>query len=167
MMIRNYTQTWRFILPFVWLLGLLLAAPVQAKLKIGSTAPDFTLPDHKGVKYSLADLRKKGHVMLIFWAVECVYCYAHIKDYKAIHKKYDGKGLTLVGINIAGEYPEDVAEYVKDNAIPYITLADRLNNLDVAEAYKAIVTPTYAVISPAGKIVYHGYEIPNLEKLIK
>ena len=146
---------------------LVQALPAKAGLKAGQPAPEFKLPDLKGKQHSLAELRKNGHVLLIFWAVECVYCYAHIKDFKALHEKYSQHGLTLAAINIGAEYPEDVAEYVKDNAIPYLTLADRLNNLDAAEAYQAQVTPTMVVVSPASKILYYGYRVPDMSQWIK
>ncbi len=155
-------------LPLVWLLILfVLSGPVHAKSLLGQTAGDFTLADQNGKKHSLAEMRKKGHVLLIFWAVECVYCYAHIKEFKQLYTRYYNRGLTLAGINIGGEYPEDVAEYVKDNEIPYITLAERLNNLDVADAYQAQVTPTMVLVSPEGKIVYYGYKTPDIAKFVK
>lgn len=169
----NTTGLSRFIrrpiyhLIFAWLLMAAFTASANAGLKVGQEAPGFNLPDLKGKKHSLAELRKQGHVLVIFWAIECVYCYAHIKDFKAIYNTYHGKGVTIAAINIGGEYPEDVAEYVKDNELPYLTLVSRLNNLDAADAYNAIVTPTMVLISPAGKIVYYGYDIPNISALIK
>jgi len=163
-------RLWSYHLIMVWLLIASASTPAYAGLKVGQTAPEFTLPDLKGKKHSLSELRKQGHVLLVFWAIECVYCYAHIKDYKAIYNNYHGKGLkkgvTIAAINIGGEYPEDVAEYVKDNALPYLTLVSRLDNLDVSDAYNAIVTPTMVLISPAGKVVYYGYDIPNISSLI-
>ena len=85
--------------------------------KVGQIAPEFKLKSLAGKTYTLAGLRQKGHVMLVFWAVECVYCYAHIKDFNAIYDRYNNKGLTVAAINIGAEYNDDVAEYVKDNNI--------------------------------------------------
>ena len=135
--------------------------------KVGQVAPEFNLKSLSGKPYTLAELRKKGHVMLVFWAVECVYCYAHVKDFNALHAKYNNKGLTIAAINIGAEYNDDVAEYVKDNNIKYLILANRLDNLDAAEAYHSVVTPTMVVVAPDGKVVYYGHSVPNLSKFIK
>lgn len=135
--------------------------------KVGQIAPEFKLKSLAGKTHSLTSLRKKGHVMLVFWAVECVYCYVHVKDFNALHEKYNNKGLTIAAINIGAEYNDDVAEYVKDNNIKYLILSNRLDNLDAGEAYHAVVTPTMVVIDPKGKVVFYGHSIPKLSKFIK
>ncbi len=135
--------------------------------KVGQTAPEFQLKSLAGKTWTLAALRNKGYVMLVFWAVDCVYCYAHVKDFNALHAKYKDKGLTIAAINIGAEYDDDVAEYVKDNNIKYLVLSNRLDNLDVAEAYHSVVTPTMVIVSPEGKVVYYGYSLPDISKFIK
>lgn len=135
--------------------------------KVGQIAPEFKLKSLAGKVFTLADLRKGGHVMLVFWAVECVYCYAHVKDFNAIYAKYNNKGLTIAAINIGAEYNDDVAEYVKDNNIKYLMLANRLDNLDAAEAYHSIVTPTIVIVAPNGQVAFYGHSVPKLSKFIK
>ena len=139
----------------------------QIGYKVGQIAPEFKLKSLDGKTHTLASLRKKGHVMLIFWAVECVYCYAEIPDLNAMHAKYANKGLTIAAINIGAEYNDDVAEYVKDNNIKYLILSNRLDNLDAAEAYHSVVTPTTVLVDPNGKIVFYGHSVPKLSKFLK
>ena len=147
-------------------LGLMLT-PVHAEIpKVGSLAPEFTLVALNKTPVSLSALRAKGHVMLIFWETQCVYCYAHIKDFNALQKKYQGK-LTIAGINFLGEYPREVQEYAADNQVEYLLLADRLKNIDVAEAYQVIGSPTIVLIAPDGKILSYGYQIPDVAQWIK
>ncbi len=138
---------------------------LQAKqgYQVGDTAPGFTLRGLDNQIYSLKQLRQKGHVMLVFWAVECVYCFAHIKLFKKAQQQY-GNRLTIAAINIGGEYRPEVEEYVKDNAIHYLVLADRLKNLDVGESYHIIGTPTIVLVSPEGRVLYYGHHMPKLEK---
>ena len=154
----------RLLLAICLSLGLLQTG-MSATLKAGDLAPNFSLKDTHGKTFSLAQRLKQGHVMLIFWELECVYCFSHIKDFNAIHKKYQGK-LSLAGINFLGEYADDVAQYAKDNNVQYTLLAERLNNIDVAEAYKIIGSPTMVLIAPDRKILYFGYEIPDLDAWI-
>ena len=151
------------------LLNLTTVTSLHAKTgyHVGDTAPEFTLKTLAGDKVSLNSLRKSGHVLLVFWAVECVYCYAHIKDFNALHEKYHDKGLTVAAINVAGEYDVEVAEYVKDNQLKYLVLSDRLNNLDAAEAYHVVGTPTLVLVSPEGQVVFYGYIVPDVSKWVK
>ena len=134
--------------------------------KPGSLAPDFTLTALNKKPVSLSSLRAKGHVMLIFWETQCVYCFAHIQDFNALQKKYQGK-LTIAGINFLGEYPREIQEYASDNKVEYLLLTDRLKNIDVAEAYQVIGSPTIVLIAPDGKILSYGYQIPDVGQWIK
>lgn len=133
-----------------------------AGLKPGDMAPGFTLQSLDGPKVSLQGLLAKGHVMLIFWETQCVYCYSHINDFNALHRQYQNKGLTIAAINFLGEYEAEIREYVTDNKLEYLILADRLNNIDVAEAYKVIGSPTIVMIAPDGKVLSYGHKIPNV-----
>lgn len=131
-------------------------------LKPGETAPGFSLKSLDGPQVSLKMLLDKGYVMLVFWETQCVYCYSHIKDFNALQKQYKDKGLTIAAINFLGEYESEVREYVTDNDVQYLVLADRLNNIDVAEAYKVIGSPTIVLIDPKGTILFYGYNIPDI-----
>lgn len=142
------------------------AADTPVGYKVGNSAPEFKLNGLNGKAYSLSALRKKGHVFVVFWAVECVYCFAHIKAFNQAHDDFKDK-LTIAAINIGGEYPVEVAEYVKDNQLKYLVLSERLNNLDVAEQYHVLGTPTIVLVSPQGKILFYGHRMPALKKWIK
>lgn len=135
-------------------------------INVGDIAPGFELKTLEGKKYSLDTLRKDKHVMLVFWAAECVYCYAHVKEFNRAHEKYKDR-LTIAAINIGGEYDPEVAEYVKDNDLKYLVLSDRLNNLDVSESYRVLGTPTIVLVSPEGKVIFYGHKMPMLEKLFQ
>ena len=134
--------------------------------KVGNTAPGFKLKAIDKTTYSLSSLRKKGHVLLVFWAVECVYCYAHIKEFNRAHEQFKDK-LTVAAINIGGEYPSEVIEYVKDNKLKYLILNERLNNLDVGEKYHVLGTPTVVLVSPQGNILFYGHDVPDLTQWLK
>lgn len=137
---------------------------VSAGLKPGEMAPEFTLKSLDGKQVSLKNLTSKGHVMLVFWEPECVYCFMHIKDFNALHNKYKDKGFTLAAINFLGEYEEEIRQYVNNNKLEYLMLTDQLKNIDVAQAYKVIGSPTIVVIAPDMKILYAGHKIPAVEQ---
>lgn len=143
------------------------SAQASTGYHVGDTAPGFNLKTLNNEKVSLVQLRQKGYVLLVFWAVDCVYCYSHIKELNALHERYHAKGLTVAAINIAGEYDAEVAEYAKDNNLKYLVLSDRLNNIDVAEAYHVMGYPTFILVSPKGKIVFKGNDVPVISKWVK
>ena len=150
-----------------YLLLWMVYAPVfSAPFNPGDQAPEFTLIKLDKKAVSLQSLRTTGYVMLVFWETQCVYCYSHIKDFNNLQKKYQGK-LTIAAINFLGEYPEEIREYANDNKVEYLLLTERLKNIDVAESYKVVGSPTIVLIGPDGKIVSYGYEIPNVSLWIK
>lgn len=56
-----------FLMSAVLLASLALVSPVGARIQVGDTAPDFSLPDVNGEYHSLSDY--EGQVVLInFWA---------------------------------------------------------------------------------------------------
>lgn len=143
-----------------------LQAQAAVGYKVGDTAPEFKLKALDGSTHSLTTLRKKGHVLVVFWAVECVYCYAHIKDFNRAHDQFKNK-LTIAAINVGGEYQKEVADYAKDNQLKYLVLSERLNNLDVGESYHVLGTPTVVLVSEKGKVLFYGHTVPDLSHWIK
>ena len=162
-MIQKLISKYSMAVIFFFLLGSSVTA-YSATLKVGEQAPNFNLKNLAGQMISLSSLLSKGHVMLVFWEPECVYCFSHIKDFNALQAKYTDKGFTIAAINFLGEYEDDVRSYAMDNNIQYMMLAERLNNIDVAEAYKVIGSPTIVVISPQGKILFYGYKLPDISQ---
>ena len=150
----------------IFLCLIFFQAQATVGYKVGNTAPEFELKTLSATSHSLSSLRKKGHVLLAFWAVECVYCYAHIKEFNHAHDEFKDK-LTVAAINIGGEYPVEVTEYVKDNGLKYLVLSERLKNLDVGELYHVLGTPTLVLISPQGKVLFYGHRMPDLKRWLK
>lgn len=149
---------------------LFVAGAVQARetgYRVGQNAPDFELKDLDGRTHSLAQLRNNGPVLLIFWATECVYCHALLSDFKTAHSRYAPRGLTLAGINIGGEHNVEVKAYVTDNEVPWLILSDRVANLDVAEAYRVLGTPTVVLVGADGEVLFYGHRMPDLEKFLE
>jgi len=151
-------------------LSAIIAAPApagnagKAAASAQRLAPDFTLTDLDGRAHSLHEMRRDGHVLLIFWATDCVYCHALLPEFKRAQARYGGRGLTVAAINIGGEHRQEVAAYVRDYGVNYLTLTERAHNLDVAQAYGVLGTPTVVLVSPAGRVLYYGHKLPDLER---
>ena len=151
----------------LFLLLQLSLASMAAGLKPGMDAPGFDLKSLQGKQVTLRSLQDKGHVMLVFWEPECIFCYMHIHEFNALHTKYDNKGLSIAAINFRGEYEAEIEDYVEENKLKYLMLTDQLKNIAVADSYKVFASPTIVLISPEGKIIYYGHNIPDINKWLQ
>jgi peroxiredoxin len=116
-------------------------------LKIGTTAPDWTLSSTGGSKLSLSEL--KGKVVLIdFSYIGCLPCMQAIEPMNTLHEKYKNKKVEIVSI-----YPidkiESVTKYVKKYGIKYPVYIDA--NLLPAK-YQITGYPCFYLIDKDGKI---------------
>jgi peroxiredoxin len=143
------------------------AAAASASSKAREAAPDFALKDLDGKVVRLSSYR--GKVVLVdFWATWCGPCRRAIPHLKAIHTRYEKKGLVILGLSVDHEGAEKVRGFVRKNAIPWTTaLADE----KTVDAFGGIrFVPTAFLIDRQGRIVerYQGL-VPEatLEAAIK
>ena len=149
------------------LLGLFMAqASASIGPKVGQTAPEFTMTDLKSQSHSLSELRKDGHVMLVFWSTKCHVCHAMIPQFKQIHKQYGGKGLTFVAINVGYEDRDEVDDYVFEFRLDYLVLNEDDKKAQIAQDYRLVGTPTIQLIAPDGTVKFRGHRIPDLDRYL-
>ena len=128
-------------------------------LKIGSLAPDFSLPSTNGKKYSLNTFADKKALVIVFSCNHCPYVQAYEDRIMEIQKDY-AKDVQVIAIssNEDENYPEDSFENMKTRAqmkkfnFPY--LHDETQN--VAKAYGATHTPEIFLFDKERKMVFHG-----------
>ena len=86
-----------------------MALTPSTMLPLGTTAPDFALPDPNGKKISLADFKSAPAVLVMFICNHCPYV-KHLRAGLAqLGKDYQPKGVALVAINSndVKNYPDD------------------------------------------------------------
>jgi len=128
--------------------------------ELGMKAPDFTLPDSAGERYSLADFSIGKGLLIIFMCNHCPYV-QHIRR-KLVEKirEYQEQGVTVVAINSNdfAAYPDDNPQNMELDAqkhgytFPY--LVDERQQ--VAKAYGAACTPDFFLFDTKQKLVYRG-----------
>lgn len=129
-------------------------------IKIGESAPDFSLPGTDGKTHSLASFADKKALVIAFSCNHCPYVQAAEERMIAFQRDFGPRGVQLVCINPNDEkvYPEDSFEDMKKRAAAkgfnFTYLRDE--SQAVAKAYGAQCTPEFFVFGPDRKLAYHG-----------
>jgi peroxiredoxin len=129
-------------------------------LPLGTTAPDFRLPDTNGKTVSLADFKDKPALLIMFICNHCPYV-KHIRTGIAqLARDYLPRGVGIVGINSndVENHPDDsptkMKEEVKTAGYLFPYLYDESQT--AAKAYRAACTPDIYIFDKNRKLVYRG-----------
>jgi peroxiredoxin len=140
----------------------------MANLRIGDTAPDFTLPATDGKTYKLHEVFKNAKaVVVVFTCNHCPYAIAWEDRINAIARDYAAQSVRLLAINAnnASTHPADSFEnmvkraHEKQFAFPYL----HDESQSVARAYGAERTPELFIFDAAKTLRYHGAPDDNYE----
>lgn len=137
-----------------------MALTPSTMLPLGTTAPDFKLPDTNGKIVSLADFKSRKALLVIFMCNHCPYV-IHIRDGLAqLARDYTNRNVGIVGINAndVENYPADspakMMEEVKTAGYVFPYLYDESQS--VAKAYRAACTPDIYLFDAQHRLVYRG-----------
>jgi len=129
-------------------------------LPLGTTAPDFKLPDTNGKTVSPGDFKDAPALLVIFMCNHCPYV-IHIRPGLAqLARDYLPKRVAIVGINAndVANYPDDspakMKAEVKSAGYLFPYLYDETQT--VAKAYRAACTPDIYLFDKNRKLVYRG-----------
>lgn len=134
------------------ILGVLPRFAPKASHGVGGAAPPFALAvvanGDPGARMALADL--KGQAVLIdFWASWCGPCTMQAPIVDRIGKKYEAKGLRVVGINV--DDTADVAKaHTRKLGVSYPILLDETS--DAQRAYGVSRLPSLVVVDREGNV---------------
>ena len=130
-------------------------------LPLGTTAPDFALPDvTSGKIVSLADFNNSPALLVAFLCNHCPYV-KHVQAGLAqMARDFQARGVGVVAIssNDVANYPDDSPEKMREEAqrvgytFPYLYDESQA----VALAYRAACTPDFFLFDGALKLVYRG-----------
>ncbi|WP_052137977.1 TlpA family protein disulfide reductase [Heyndrickxia ginsengihumi] len=115
-------------------------------LKVGTTAPDFSLKNLNNETIHLSDFKGKK-VILNFWATWCPPCKKEMPLLEEVYKKYPST-VKIVSVNIDPQ--ADVKRYIQNTGITFPVLLDE--NGDVNEVYNVMTVPTTYLINGQGEI---------------
>lgn len=104
----------------------------MVELKVGDTAPDFSLSDERGLPVSLKDYLGKKVVVLYFYPKDFTLgCTAEACSFRDNYKLYQSKGAVVIGVSL--DSVESHSKFSEKYNLPFAILSDR--NKEVAKAY--------------------------------
>ncbi|GAB5522730.1 MAG: thioredoxin family protein [Roseivirga sp.] len=130
-------------------------------IPLGTTAPDFTLPDTvSGKTVSLQDLKSDKATLIMFICNHCPFVKHMDEQLVALAKDYQAKSVSIIAIssNDVDNYPQDSPELMTEEAarvgytFPYLYDESQ----EVAKAYDAACTPDFYVFDKDLKCAYRG-----------
>lgn len=124
----------------------------ESGLKVGQTAPDFTLKTLDGKEAKLSDYRGKK-VILNFWATWCPPCKAEIPHMEKYYKKSakdDNVEILAVNLKKSDKDEDYIKNFVKSYDMTYPVLLD--TDGEQQEQYQIVTIPTTYFIDTKGKI---------------
>ena len=135
-----------------------MAATESEMLELGTSAPDFSLPDPNGETHTLGENKRAYLVMFI-----CNHCpfVKHVREELArLGHNFLPEDVAIFAINSndAEAHPGDSPERMKEEAdtwgyeFPYLIDADQ----SVAKLYRAACTPDFFLFDADKKLVYRG-----------
>jgi peroxiredoxin len=137
-----------------------MAQTASTMLPLGTTAPDFRLPDPNGNLVSLADFGGKPALLVMFLCNHCPYVKHVQAELARLGRDYAPRDVGIVAIssNDAMNYPEDgpamMAKEAKAAGYNFPYLYDEAQT--VARAYRAACTPDFFLFDQSHRLVYRG-----------
>ncbi len=129
-------------------------------LNIGDEAPAWTdLPGTDGKKHSLADLKEKQIVVVVFTCLTCPTASDYEKRIDDLTRKYSGKESKVAVVPICvnpkkEDQLEALTKRVKEKEYAFHYLYDESQK--IAKEFGAVYTPEFYVLDQDRKLVYMG-----------
>lgn len=139
-----------------WILSIFLLTAMSNAL--AQKVEDFELKDINNTYQSFEDLKGEKLTLIDFWATWCKPCMKAIPELKKIHKKYQSKGVEIIGISCDG--PRSVSKVgplSKSLGITYPVLMDI--DAEIKTNLNLTAFPSLVFVNPKGEIVWvhEGY----------
>lgn len=134
-----------------------------APLEVGDPAPPLRAKEWvKGAAVDLVQVRGKHVVVLEFWATWCKPCVAAIPELTALQKRYQDRGLLVIGVNSGDEKLAVARKFVAQQGerMAYTVALEEPHDRPTYDAYMKAVgakaIPYAFVIDKDGRLAWHG-----------
>jgi peroxiredoxin len=137
-----------------------MVATPSTMLALGTSAPDFQLPDTAGRVVTRDDFADRPALLVMFLCNHCPYVKHVVAEIVRVGAEYQARGVGVVGIssNDVTQHPEDspeaMAQFAADHGFTFPYLYDE--SQEVARAYEAACTPDFFLFDARRQLVYRG-----------
>ena len=137
------------------------AAGALRRLDLEGKSLEFRLPLRGGGTITDSDTRGKV-TLLTFWNVDCQPCQQNLPVLKDLYRRY-GKELEIVAVNV-DEGPNAIAQYVKENDVPFPVAFEPGGFNGPAATYFGVVNlPTMLLADRQGRVVAVNPDIREVQ----
>jgi cytochrome c biogenesis protein CcmG/thiol:disulfide interchange protein DsbE len=123
----------------------------EVKLK-PYAAPDFSLTEFNGERFSLADQRGKV-VVVNFWASWCVPCQTEAPILESSWRRYRSQGIVFVGVDIK-DTREDALAFIQRYGVSYTNGFDTDKKIYIN--YGVYGLPESFLVDQQGRVLHHN-----------
>jgi peroxiredoxin len=137
-----------------------MAATPSTMLPLGTSAPDFQLPDTSGRTVARDDFAAQPALLVMFICNHCPYVQHVTAELARLGRDYQARGVAIVAIssNDVAQHPEDgptaMAAFAAAHGFMFPYLYDE--SQAVAAAYRAACTPDFFLFDAGRRLVYRG-----------
>ena len=127
---------------------------------------DVKGPALRGGTVSLADYSGKA-VVIQYWTTSCDVCTADHSVLGNLYKKYGGRGLDIIGVNL--DFSRDrLVEYLKENRLPWKQLHEPGGfDSPLATDMGVVTVPLMLFVGPDGKVISSNIRAEEIEAELK
>jgi len=133
-------------------------------VRVGATAPDFTLKQMNGGTIKLSSYRGVKPVWVNFWATWCPHCKVEMPQMEQLYTQYQSQGLEIVGVD--DQEPVSLVDpFFKQGGYTWPVALDETGR--VSQQYHISGLPTHIFIGKEGiikRIVIGSIERPAMEQ---
>lgn len=137
-----------------------MSATESTMLELGTSAPDFDLPQPDGKLVSLSDFAAAEGLIVAFISNHCPFVKLIRTGLADFAREYAPRGVSMVAINAndisthPGDSPERMQEEIDNFGYSFPYVFDE--SQDVAKAYRAACTPEFYLFDANRELVYRG-----------
>ena len=130
----------------------LLGEPLPDRIAAANGTEPLRLfgPTYAGKEFYWSDYRGRV-VMVVFWASWCPGCKDFLPQLPGLEQFVRNRSFEIVTVNI-DEDPADGRAFLKTVKLPFETIMDGQQNLDLSQEYPTTYVPTIVIVNKAGNI---------------